>query len=233
MKLQACVASVLPAFLFGACENREPQVESVALPAAETMAVAPSRPLPPVVMQVEQVTQAVQDSISAGNWSAASRMADYLHDAQDDLRAAQAPLTDIATFELNVSELKAAIARKNAMDAGLAANRAARAVLMMSEAYASTMPAAVGFLAVDARDLIYMVQRDEWNGVDETVDAITGRYGDVEAYVRGKDPALDQEVRTALQNLQRASASRDPVQVEVIAQRLIQQAERIETTYSS
>lgn len=229
MTLRACVYGVAAVLSLCACENREQQPEG-ALPADTLIATAPRR-LPPVVTRIEGITLEVQDTIAAGKWDAAERMTKYLRDAQDSLRAVGAPLRAVANFATNVSELKEAIARRNALDANFAANRAARAVMVMSQAFASAVPPAVGLMAVDARDLLYMAEREDWGNANETVDALVERYGEIEAHVRQADPRLDAQVRREFEALASAVASRNAEEVQAVAQRVLQHAVQVGRTY--
>ena len=230
MILRSCVSGVALVLSLGACENRQQQPESAA-PPPETLIAASPRRLPPIVPRVEEIALEVQDTIAAGKWDAAERLTKYLHHAQDSLRAVGAPLRAVANYATNVSEMKAAIARRNALDANLAANRAARAVMMMRQSFASAVPAAVGLMAVDARELFYMAEREDWSNMNETVDALVERYGEIEAHVKQSDPRLDQQVHREFEALARAVASRNAAEVQAIAQRIMQQTDQIGRTY--
>lgn len=226
LHLLGCIAAIA----LTACENEQHQI-GTALPAAETLATAPSRPMPPVLMQVELVTEAIQDTIAAGKWKVAEKMATSLHQVQDQLEEVGAPPSDIARLESNVQELRAALLNQNALEANLAANRASRSVMMMTQAFASPVPAAVRLMGIDARDVLYMTQRADWSSANEATAALLDRYGEVQPHVRSNDPELDRRTEADLNALQRAVGASDGPRIEMLVERILREVALIGQLY--
>jgi len=227
MRIRCSLITLTAALALGGCREQEYK-PGTALPAAETLVPPPTRPVPPLLSDVQATTLSLQDSIAAENWTAARRMASSLQHAGGALRQAGAPPTDVARFESNVEAVRVALSEHNALEASLAANRAARCAVLMSEAYTMDIPAAALLLPVDARDVHYAAERADWPLAAEAATALENRYREIESTVEAEDPALDRRMEYNVQALQEAVSRSDLQRVRTLTSVILRDSEMIE-----
>lgn len=234
MTRQAVVISVIVTSLvvYGCRKSEEERYEAQppVEPATERTP-STTAAVPPVLQQAEELTEDIQDTINAGNWSGALKMLTRLQTSSTQLRTTHGKAHEVAMFDSALSSLAQGVKSRNRLAADTSANRAAFAAVTMMASYHPRVPVAVGFMDVSARDAMYKAELNDWKGVDHATSELDKHYGSVSGHVRSRNPSLDTSLKSQMEALKRAAKSKNMNQVKTASMAILEQVDRIEQTY--
>ncbi len=207
--------------------------QDTAAPAARqaTPAATDSAGVPAAMEQAEGLAEDAQDDIPAGRWSAAGSKVSQLQGLRSQLTSAGAATGDVDAFASAVDSLASAIGRRARFPALTAANRVSRLLNGMMASYPTKVPIAVAYMDVAGRDVLYHAQQGQWTAANDAVSEVRHNYTSVADHVKAADAQLDSTVIGELDRMQRAIASKDASTATSLANRLLEDVDRIEKTY--
>jgi hypothetical protein len=236
MNLYASVWVVILALAVVGCRGKgqTPRGEALASPRVATGsagAPTPTASAPPPVEQAEALAEDVQTDLAQKTWPAAEARVRELRSLGEKLDSAGVPQPKRSAYGRAVDSLGAAIARRSQSEALTAGNQVSRIVTGIMADYPTKVPAAVVYMDVAGRDVLYAAQQGRWSGAAGPVAEVGRSYAAVQAQVRARNPALDQRVTSEIAQLQRAVVSRARDRATSLAQALLDDVDRIELTF--
>lgn len=200
-------------------------------PAAEQPAESGARTLPKVLQEAEKTSQDVQDHIGDAKWDDATKETRKLEELADSMRMANIPANQLSAYDSAVAELAQRVQNHDQVGAGLAANEASRTVVTMMADYPVEVPVAVGYMAADARDVIYHTAQDRWSDVEKSATDLRTNYSKVKAHVAEKDADLDRKISAELDQLDAAVGQKNASSARDAANKVRDEIRKIEHTY--
>ncbi|MEO6057454.1 MAG: PepSY domain-containing protein [Gemmatimonadales bacterium] len=186
---------------------------------------------PPPVDRAEGLAEDVQSDVARGAWPAAEAK-------QRELRSLEAPLaaagvSETARFEYGraLDALGTGIGGRKRVEALKAGNHVSRIVTGMMAGYHTKIPVEVAYMDVAGRDVLYAAQQGRWESAAESVGDLERRYASVQADVRARELPLDRRVTVEIGQLRSAVAARAGNRTTTLANRLLEDVDRIEGTF--
>jgi hypothetical protein len=192
---------------------------------------SPTFGLPAAVDQAEALAEDVQTDIAQLAWTAAEARTHELKSRGERLEAAGVPQPKRSAYRRAVDSLGAAITRRNRSDALTAGNHVSRIVTAIMADYPTKVPVQVVYMDVAGRDVLYAAAQGRWNRAAAPVAEVGASYAAVQAHVKARNPALDQQVSSEIGQLQRAVVARERDRATSLAQALLEDVDRIELTF--
>lgn len=233
MTRQAAVVGAIVCSLLAAGCRKQEEAPTREQPSTQPASEMPSgtETIPPALQQAEGLTEDIQDSINAGNWSGAEKMVTKLQTASTQLRSTHAKKKEVETLDTAIASLARDVKSRNRLAADTSANRAAFATISMMASYHPRIPVAVGFMDVAARDAMYKAELGDWHGVDKASSDLSKHYSSVSHNVKSKNATLDTNVKAQLDALKNAAKAKNASQVKATSTTLLEDIDRIEQTF--
>lgn len=203
-------------------------------PAAEApanRAALPAGAIPKPLEEAEETSEEVQEDIAKAKWQDASKKTQQLQMLSDSLKQIGAPAADLTTYDTAVASLAKNVQAQNQMGAALAANEVSRAAISMMTPYNPRVPVAVGYMDVDARDVIYHAQGADWTKAEQAAKDLASNYSQVQAHVAQHKPDLDRTMRTQIEQLTAAVNSKNAGAARTSAGQILDEIDNIERTF--
>lgn len=230
------VWAVIVALAVAGCSGRERTAggdELASLPVGTGAAAAPtptaSAPVP--VEQAEGLAEDVQTDLAQNAWPAAQASLRQLRSLGEKLDSAGVSQPKQFAYGRAVDLLAAAMTRQSQSDALTAGNQLSRIITGIMADYPTDVPIEVLYMDVAGRDVLYAAQQGRWSDATAPVAELKRSYSGIQAVVRTRNFALDQQVTSEISQLQRAVASRSPDRATSLVQALLDDVDRIELTF--
>jgi hypothetical protein len=204
---------------------------TTAAPPAAEVPTTSTRAMPAVLERAEEASEDVQNDIGKAKWDDAAKETRKLQALSDSLKMTGASAADMTAYDSAVASLAKNVESKNQIGAGLAANEASRAVISMMSAYPVKVPVEVGYMDVDARDVVYRAQGADWSGAEKAVKDLQMNYTKVQSHVAQKNANLDQKIRTEIEQLNSAVTQKNAAAVKDASTKVLDEIDNIEKTY--
>ncbi len=186
--------------------------------------------LPAVLDRAESLAEDVQDDILGGDWAAASSKVAML-DSQADSIAVLVPAVGAAKWAADVAALRARIARRDRLRGLEAANALSRVVADASSSYDTRVPAAVSYMDIAGRSVVYAAESGAWSTAASAAAELRSSYDSVRGFVRRRGGALDGQVAAELDRIDRAIDARDAAVASHASSAVLEDVDRIERLY--
>jgi archaellum component FlaC len=187
--------------------------------------------VPKPLEEAEETAEDVQDDIAKAKWDDAGKKTRQLQQYADSLRRIGASASDLTAYDSAVATLVQKVESRDQMGAALAANEASRAAISMMAPYNPQVPVAVGYMDVDARNVIYHAQGADWTKAEQAARDLSSNYSQVQTHVAQQKPDLDQKVRTEIERLNSAIAQKNTAAARQSANQVLDEIDDIEKTY--
>jgi hypothetical protein len=194
-------------------------------------APTPTASAPPPVEQAEALAEDVQTDLTQNAWPTAEARLRGLRSLGEKLDSVGVSQPKQSAYRRAVDSLGAAITRRSRTDALTAGNYVSRVVTGIMADYPTKVPVEVVYMDVAGRDVLYAAQQGRWSGTAGPMAELGRSYAAVQAHVSTRNPALNQRVTSEIAPLRRAVLSRARDRATSLAQRLLDDVDRIEQTF--
>jgi hypothetical protein len=138
---------------------------------------------------------------------------------------------EAANVQVRLDSLDATVARQDRAAALQAANALSRALVVVTEDYALRVPAAVIYMDVAGRDLVYAAERVDWVTAASAATELQARYATVQSTIGQRNAALDAKVRGELTTIDAAVTAQDSAAAHATGLALLEDVDALELLY--